>query len=166
MKSCLPDPSPKTSTVGVPWCLYVAVLGILFMVFQAAGQSTFVVASPLNIPRAQHSATLLPNGEVLVAGGMSTNSDNPLSSVELYNPATGTWTVTNSIHDGRIFPTAILLPNGKVLISGGTDGELTVNPIPSAELFDPVTGMWTYTGSPNVTRSGQTATLLTTMGWC
>jgi hypothetical protein len=143
------------------WRLCMVVLGMLMTMFQAAGQASFVIANPLNIPRAQHSATLLPDGEVLVAGGLGTNSDQAISSVELYNPATGVWTVTNSMNNARIYPVATLLPNGKVLVSGGVDGEETENPIPSAELFDPVTGIWTYTGSPKITRSGQTATLLT-----
>jgi N-acetylneuraminic acid mutarotase len=143
------------------WRLCLVMLAMLVTIFQAAGQTSFVIANPLNIPRAQHSAILLPDGEVLVAGGLGTNGTQAISSVELYNPVTGMWTVTNSMNNARIYPAATLLPNGKVLVSGGVDGEETENPIPTAELFDPTIGTWTFTGSPNITRSGQTATLLT-----
>ena len=61
--------------------------------------------------------TLLPNGKVLVAGGQT---DGPsLSSVELYDPATGTWTATGSLGTARFRHTATLLPSGKVLVAGG-----------------------------------------------
>ena len=63
-----------------------------------------------------HTATLLPIGKVLVAGG-SNGSD--LSSAELYDPASGTWTATGSLGTARSFHTATLLPNGKVLVAGG-----------------------------------------------
>ena len=63
-----------------------------------------------------HTATLLPNGQVLVTGG---NFEGP-GSAELYDPTTGTWTRTNSIHPSRSFHTATLLPNGNVLVPGGS----------------------------------------------
>ncbi len=88
-------------------------------------------------PRYRHSATLLPNGKVLVAGGAGT-------SAELYDPATGSWTVTGSLATARFRHTATLLPNGKVLIGGGLD--LNLNLLASAELYDPTLGIWTATG--------------------
>jgi hypothetical protein len=71
----------------------------------------------LNTARDFHTATLLPSGAVLVAGGQD-NSFNILNSAELYNPATGTWTVTGSLNDALVEHTATLLPNGKVLVAG------------------------------------------------
>ncbi len=67
--------------------------------------------------RADHTATLLPNGKVLVAGGSSC----VLASAELYDPASGTWTATGSLATARDLHTATLLPNGKVLVAGGFD---------------------------------------------
>ena len=66
---------------------------------------------------AYHTATLLPNGKVLVAGGSIAAA--ALSSAELYDPASGTWTATGSLGTARDSHTATLLPNGKVLVAGG-----------------------------------------------
>ena len=65
-----------------------------------------------------HTATLLPNGKVLVAGGCGIGSHS-LSSAELYDPATGSWSGTGSLGTARSEHTATLLPNGKVLVAGG-----------------------------------------------
>jgi hypothetical protein len=61
--------------------------------------------------RLQHTATLLPNGKVLVAGGQNV-SGNYLSGAELYDPAAGTWTVTGSMSTARASHTATLLSSG------------------------------------------------------
>ena len=76
--------------------------------------------------RYDHTATLLPSGKVLVAGGFNTMA--PLSSAELYDPTTGTWAPTGSMTDARAFYTATLLPSGKVLVAGGGSTQL---PAPS-----------------------------------
>ena len=77
---------------------------------------TWSATGSLNTARYDHTATLLPNGMVLVAGG---NPDE-LDSAELYDPATGTWSVTGSLNDGRADHVETLLPNGMVLVAGGT----------------------------------------------
>jgi N-acetylneuraminic acid mutarotase len=67
--------------------------------------------------RSLHTATLLPNGKMLVAGG---DADGlPSNSAELYDPATGLWSSTGSLGTARSSHTATLLPNGKVLVAGG-----------------------------------------------
>jgi hypothetical protein len=116
----------------------------------------------MNTPRISATATLLPDGQVLVAGG--SGSSFALASAELYNPATGTWSVTGSMHQGRSGvagdgdPSATLLPDGQVLIAGGEDAKF--NPLASAELYNPATGKFTPTGSMTVPRAGQSATVL------
>ena len=96
----------------------------------------------LGTARDDHTATLLPNGKVLVAGGE--NGSGALASAELYDPATGTWSATGSLATARDYHTATLLPNGKVLVAGGFNGS---GDLASAELYDPATGTWSATGS-------------------
>jgi N-acetylneuraminic acid mutarotase len=115
----------------------------------------------LNQGRQSHTATLLPNGKVLIAGGNDGNRS--FKSAELYDPATGRWSRTSDLNADRDSHTATLLPNGKVLVAGG----FSCGPPPqscfaltSAELYDPATGIWTVTGSLNTARNGHNATLL------
>jgi N-acetylneuraminic acid mutarotase len=109
-------------------------------------------------PRSRHTATLLPNGKVLVVGGDNNAGFHSLSSAELYDPATGTWTATGSPGTPRFRHTATLLPNGKVLVAGG-DNEMD-GVLSSAQLYDPVSGTWTPTGSLATARAYHTATVL------
>jgi hypothetical protein len=122
----------------------------------AADSGVFNNTGSLSTARYQHTATLLPNGKVLVAAG-SDSSFNPSASAELYDPASGTWTATGSLGTARAVHTATLLPNGKVLVAGGT---VSNDALASAELYDPVSGTWTVTGSLTNKRLAQTATLL------
>jgi hypothetical protein len=108
----------------------------------------------MNSSRESHTATLLPNGMVLVAGGYS---GGWLSSAELYNPATGAWSLTGAMITAREGHAATLLPNGKVLVAGGS---VNNTDIANAELYDPVTGKWTATSSLNAVRGEPSATLL------
>ena len=109
----------------------------------------------LNTARYEHIATLLPNGMVLVAGGVDGSQD---SSAELYDPASGAWSVTGSLNVGRVSPTATLLLNGLVLVAGGSGGGGTATN--SAELYDPASGTWRATGNLNTARHEHMATLL------
>ena len=99
------------------------------------------------------TATLLPDGRVLVAGGASRGGLGAVATAELYDPGSGTWTVTGEMLAPAIGHTATLLTNGKVLVVGG-DAAL------SSELFDPSSGTWTATGSLHSPRFQHTATLL------
>jgi WD40 repeat protein len=107
-----------------------------------------------------HTATLLPNGKVLIAGGSSDGSTD-LASTKLYDPVTGTFAATVSMTAARSAHTATLLPNGKVLIAGGSyyTGQY-FQALASAELYDPSAGTFAATGSMTVPRDGHTATLL------
>jgi uncharacterized protein (TIGR03437 family) len=118
--------------------------------------SSWSVTGNLNTPRTGHTATLLSNGKVLVAGAWVGNS--PLNKAELYDLTTGTWSYTGSLNIARTSHTATLLPNGKVLIAGG--GVSSGVYLTSAELYDPATGSWSTTGSLNSVRWCHTATLL------
>jgi N-acetylneuraminic acid mutarotase len=111
----------------------------------------------MTVARRQHTASLLPNGKVLVAGGTYDSSGR----CELYDPANGTWTLTGTMTTNRQEHTATVLTNGMVLVAGG---EATVGfnlkPIATAELYDPNTGAWTATGSMTTNRFEHSATLL------
>ena len=119
----------------------------------------FAPAGNVTIRRASHTATLLANGMVLLAGG---SSGGGTATAELYDPITGTYTPTGSMVVKRYEHEAALLPDGKVLIAGGYDDTLPGGPdsLASAELYDPATGTFTATSSMSVERSRPTATLL------
>jgi N-acetylneuraminic acid mutarotase len=110
--------------------------------------------------RARHTATLLPNGKVLVTGGYSWQGSANRASAELYDPATGTWSATGNLTQPRSDHTATLLHGGKVLVAGGRNQAGSDAAAESAELYDPSTGTWTPTGSLTHGRAFQTATLL------
>jgi N-acetylneuraminic acid mutarotase len=112
----------------------------------------------LNTARTEQTATLLPNGTVLIAAGQDQNGDD-LTSAEIYNPSTNSWTPTGSLNTGRGWGlTQTLLPNGTVLVAGGIDSNY--DNLSSAEIYDPNTSIWTPTGSLNDGRRSHTATLL------
>jgi hypothetical protein len=113
-------------------------------------------ANNLSFARHSHTATVLANGKILVAGGRAGNGA-PIASAELYDPATGLWTTTGSLNDARHDHTATLLPNGQVLVVGGLSSS---NLLKSAELYDPITRLWTRAGNLNDGRNNHTATLL------
>jgi N-acetylneuraminic acid mutarotase len=132
---------------------------------------TWSATGSLNVPRSGDTATLLQDGQVLVAGGYCSGTSYGctagsllvnLKSAELYDPATGTWSLTGSMRAGRALQTATLLQNGEVLMAGGfhsCDTDFCTD-LRTAELYDPVTGTWLPTGSMSAGREQQTATSL------
>src|SRR5205807_9424878 len=96
----------------------------------APGSGLWTATGTMTSPRFGLIATLLPNGQVIVAGG---ENGDVLASAELYDPATGLWTATGDMTSPRFSPTATLLPNGQVLLAGGIDADV----LASAELYDP-----------------------------
>ncbi|MDC0707682.1 kelch repeat-containing protein [Stigmatella sp. ncwal1] len=116
----------------------------------------WVSAGAMFQPRDAHTATLLPQGKVLVSGGRN-GANSYLAASEVYNPATGTWSATASMNSPRRNHTATLLQNGKVLVTGGHNGSI---PHATAEVYDPASGTWSATGSMAYPRGYHTATLL------
>ncbi|WP_368353662.1 MULTISPECIES: IPTL-CTERM sorting domain-containing protein [Comamonadaceae] len=106
--------------------------------------------------RYDHTATLLANGKVLIAGGEDTNGR--LAGVKLYDPTSNSWSSASSLAAARTLHAAVLLPSGKVLVVGGNAG--SGGYLTSAELYDPVANSWSSAGSLGTGRSGPTATLL------
>src|SRR2546421_118516 len=146
--------------------LAVATIGLLVILLPVTGtlSLTFAQAAPatgtwkltgsMHVARYGHTATLVKNGKVLVAGGSGTI----LTSAELYDPTTGKWSLTGSLNVARENFKATPLPNGKVLVEGGIDSSGMA--LVSAELYDPTTGKWSLTGSMNAGRENHSAVLL------
>jgi Kelch motif/Galactose oxidase, central domain len=113
-------------------------------------------ASPMLEPRSGHTATLLQDGKVLIAGGMRRNQDF-YESAELYDPATGKFQATGAMTVARVGHAAVLLRSGKVLVVGGWVGRGCTD---SAELYDPATGKFTALSKMTGKRGRPSATLL------
>jgi len=125
----------------------------------AAASGTWANTGNLNTGRSTHTATLLQNGQVLIAGGISA-ADQTLASAELYNPATGKWTVTGSMAQSRHGHSAELLPNGDVLVAGGISSTSGGTILAESELYNPGTGTWTKTGNLTTARYDHGSALL------
>ena len=114
---------------------------------------TWTELAPMAEKRANHTATTLLDGRVLVTGGGKT--DGPyLKVTEIYDPATGAWTLGAPLTKGRAFHTATLLDDGRVLVVGGK-GKIKI-----AEVYDPATDAWTPAGETGDPRSEHAAALL------
>jgi hypothetical protein len=128
------------------------------------GDGAWTATGSLAVARAQQTTTLLVDGRVLIAGGLSLSPEpggGQTSSAELFDLATRSSTPTGSMTTPRVGHTATLLPSGQVLVVGGTEGNPDTGDLASAELFDPATGSWIRTGEliePH--GGGHTATLL------
>src|SRR5262249_1091032 len=113
---------------------------------------TWMPTGPISGSIFDHIACLLPNGEVLIAGGV--DDSGVLASAHLYDPASRRWSFTGSMSTPRHSYTGTLLPDGRVLVTGGQNGVAFVD---SAEVYDPATGQWSPTGSMSTSRTGHAA---------
>lgn len=177
--------SVGSQTITATDTVTAAITGSSIAIAVSAGASThgFHATGDMGTERAAHTATLLQNGKVLIAGGF--NDTDILATAELFDPSTGTFTPTGAMTTARFAHTATLLANGKVLITGGSPslGDLATHDsrlatlraknevlaagasdntddLATAELFDPATGTFTATGAMSQPRSEHTATLL------
>jgi len=125
-----------------------------------ADTGLFAATGSMTMARGAHTATLLADGKVLIAGGRTNGGRQLLATAELYDPDTGTFTPTGDMTVARTSHTATLLNNGKVLIAGGWDPSPPSHIPASAELYDPRTGTFAATGNMTMTWFGATATLL------
>ena len=112
----------------------------------------------MSVARAGQTATLLPDGTVLVAGGYSGLFPSPTASAEVFHPDTGTWSLVQSMSTERAEKTATLLKSGTVLLAGGVDAGY--KELDSAEIYDPASGTWVPTPTMNFYHEDHTATRL------
>ena len=116
-----------------------------------------VPPASMNFARSKHTATVLQDGRVLVAGGIG-GGGTPVASAEIYDPAANTWTVTGSLLTARSGHTASLLQNGAVLIAGGDSSGVAQS---SLEIYDPATGAFAFTvGALSSPRESHAAAVL------
>lgn len=111
----------------------------------------------LDAVRNGFTTTLLRTGKVLVAGGY-TETFGVRSSTQLYDPATGVWSAGAPMISPRVGHTATRLGDGRVLVTGGVTSQVPPHVAASAEVYDPMTGRWSATGSMKVARFGHSAT--------
>jgi hypothetical protein len=117
---------------------------------------TLSPAASMLAPRSGQTATLLPNGKVLIAGGMRRNQDF-YKSAELFDPTTGTFQPTGEMHEARVGHIAVLLRSGKVLVAGGWVGGGGTD---AAEVYDPGTGKFSVIAKMTAPRGKPSATVL------
>jgi hypothetical protein len=116
---------------------------------------------PMTTPHDIATCTPLPSGEVLVVGGLNVDFTGSTEVAELYDPTSGLFTPTGSLVTARYFHTATVLASGKVLVAGGCVGAWPcVVTTASAELYDPVTKIWSGVGALPIAVFAHTATLL------
>ncbi len=136
-------------------CLVTGVA--LFSLRPEATRTGSVVPAPnLLEPRSGHSATLLPNGKVLIVGGMRRNQDF-YRSAELYDPSGNRFIPAGEMNVARVGHAAVLLRSGKVLIVGGWIGHGATD---AAELYDPASGKFTLIHKMAAVRGRPSVTLL------
>lgn len=130
--------------------------------------NSFSAGPDMTVPRRSHVATQLKDSRYLITGGIQLRGTGFSASpnTEVYDPGTNAFTVTGRMNSGRWLHTATLLTDGRVLVVGGRDnncsdgGNCPVSSLASAEIYDPATGVFTATGSLNLSRWGHSATLL------
>ncbi|MBK8247146.1 MAG: Ig-like domain-containing protein [Gemmatimonadetes bacterium] len=123
---------------------------------------TWSATGSMSEPRNIAEAALLADGRVLVAGGSGAGTNlNALATAEIYDPATGRWSPAMNLSVARAGHAIMTLPNGKVLVVGGGSGTFSA-PIlhASAEVFDPVAGVWSATGGVPLARGYHRAVAL------
>ncbi|HEX4666403.1 MAG TPA: kelch repeat-containing protein [Chthoniobacterales bacterium] len=168
--SCPFSPVPEPSAVTLTVLLHIGIISpalknsfppftVISVIHRFMKNSTLLLVAALSLctvrpthadpagtlitPRWNHTATLLLDGRVLVAGGYVQVSQccfNPTDTCEIYDPASNSWTPTGSLSVARESHSAVLLADGRVLVTGGQ----TLGDSPqTVEIYDPATGRWT-----------------------
>ncbi len=129
---------------------------------------TWASAGSIGMGRYWHAATRLSDGRVLIAGGTTYSgfgdprfNARPTATARVYDPTTGGWSSAGTLSQPRSRPRAVLLQTGHVLVAGGVAASgSSFGPSSAADLYDPVTGGWSPTGSLGIGRDYHSLTLL------
>lgn len=130
--------------------LGVIVVALSFSTSDAQTSGTWTSTGSMATARYAFSAVQLKNGKVLVGGGVS--STGVVGTSELYDPLTGIWAPTGNMRIARAYYTATLLRNGKVLVAGGCTNADCSAGTATAEIYDPITGVWRSAGKMSTLR--------------
>src|SRR5438876_8750080 len=156
-----PNPSRKSTYPNLKANLLMTllVLGVpigtklILLNARAATSQQVQATDPLSVPRREHTATLLLNGTVLIAGGLDA-SNAVVASAEIYDPSTNRFSTVGDMRAARVGHTVTVLSDGRVLVAGGSDG---TNALRNIDSYDPVTRTFADWGLLNVPRRGHTA---------
>jgi hypothetical protein len=127
-------------------------------IYDPATNSFTTIAGTMSTARAGHTAKLLQEGKVLIAGGFVASGTT--NTAEIYDPVGLDFTTTGSMGTDRHLHTATLLNDGRVLITGGETAGVDSIVLNSAELFDPVSQIFSGTQAMSAARELHTATML------
>ncbi len=126
----------RTTTI-----IAATVLVVTLNTFAFSASGAWTSTASVHTPRDGHTATLLPNGNVVIAGGE--NNDQALNSSEVYSPTFGSWTASGNLNVARSNANALLLPNGSTLVAGGCVSHCLGGTTATEELFhNSVGGKW------------------------
>ncbi len=120
--------------------------------------------------RSMYAATLLPNGKVLVAGGLAgvidtSNAGTPINAAEIYDPQTNRWSAATAMTGSRAMPTDVMLSDGRFMVLGGGSGSLwSPTATQTAEIYDHTTNKWSAMPNMVATRAGALAIELRACG--
>jgi hypothetical protein len=143
---------------GSSWCTVRVSWDGAKVSYPALVDPVWSLAASMNRPRASFASLVLSDGRVLVAGGVSSEPDGPTGSAELYDPASGTWSVTGSL---RLARSAFTLTSRS--LANGSAGAIAIGgqgsdePLASSELYDPSAGTWSFGPELPVAYSGHGA---------
>lgn len=155
---------PSVAALCVITLLAMAPIATIAFVADASAQvmptGSFAATGPMTSPRSMHTANLLDDGRVLIAGGVGAggSSSTTLDSAELYDPVTRTFSATGSMATARLAAASVLLRDGRVFVAGGEDKDGISTA--AVELYNPATGTWALTSPLAIDRVNATATLL------